>query len=277
MIARLARRAAVRVAGPDWRPFLQGLLTQDVEGLRPGELRFGALLSPQGRLLFDLFIDCGGEDGATLDVAAARRDELVQRLSLYRLRAKVEIAADPAPVFAAWNGSPEADGWRPDPRLAELGLRRIGEIAQAPNADEDAYDAWRLGLGVPDPAQDCKPDAAYPIEADFDLLNGIDFKKGCFVGQETTSRMKRRSAVKTRMVPLRFEGPAPAPGTPVETKAGLRAGEALSGREGRAMALLRLDRAVSGPLVCEGRPVALDIPDWWPDGTLPSAEETAAD
>ena len=89
-----------------------------------------------------------------------------------------------------------------------------------------------------------------------------------YVGQETTSRMKRRSAVKTRMVPLRFEGPSPAFGTPVETQDGLRAGEVLTGREGRALALLRLDRAVSGPLTCEGRAVVLDVPPWWPPGTL---------
>lgn len=262
MIARLDRRAAVRVAGPDWRPFLQGLLTQDVEGLRPGEMRFGALLTPQGRLLFDLFVDCDTDEAARLDVAAGRRDELVQRLNLYRLRAKVEISADPAPVFAAWNGRPEGEGWRPDPRLAGLGFRRIGEITGAANADEDAYDAWRLELGAPDPALDCKPDAAYPIEADFDLLNGVDFKKGCFVGQETTSRMKRRGQVKSRMLPIEFDGPAPAWGA--EVLAGeLRAGEVLSGRDGRAMALLRLDRIEGAALTVDGRPVRVVRPAWF--------------
>ena len=261
MIARLARRAAVRVAGPDWRPFLQGLLTQEVESLRPGEMRFGALLAPQGRLLFDLFVDCDGDEGAWLDVAAARRDELVQRLSLYRLRAKVEVAADPAPVFAAWNGRQDGEGWRLDPRLAALGFRRIGEIAETPNADEDAYDAWRLGLGVPDAAQDCKPDAAYPIEADFDLLNGIDFKKGCFVGQETTSRMKRRGQVKSRMLPIEFDGAPPAHGA--EILAGtLRAGEVLSGADGRAMALVRLDRIEGAALTVDGRACRVVRPGW---------------
>jgi folate-binding protein YgfZ len=263
MIARLERRAAVRVAGPDWRTFLQGLLTQDVEGLRPGEMRFGAILTPQGRLLFDLFVDCDGEAGARLDVAAARRDELVQRLNLYRLRAKVEIAADPAPVFAAWNGRPDGEGWRPDPRLAALGLRRIGEIAQTPNADEDAYDAWRLGLGVPDPAQDCKPDAAYPIEADFDLLNGIDFHKGCFIGQETTSRMKRRGTIKNRMMAIAFDGPAPERGAEV-LNGDLRAGEVMTGSDGRAIALMRLDR-LEGGLSVAGRPVRVEKPGWIPD------------
>jgi folate-binding protein YgfZ len=261
-IARLARRAAVRVSGPDWRPFLQGLLTQDVEGLSPGEMRFAALLSPQGRLLFDLFVDCDADDAVRIDVEAARRDELVKRLMLYRLRAKVEIAEDAASVFAAWGGTPAGEGWRPDPRLAALGFRRIGEPAGDANAEEDAYDAWRLGLGAPDAALDCKPDGAYPIEADFDLLNGIDFKKGCFVGQETTSRMKRRGQIKSRMLPIAFEGPAPAWGA--EVLAGsLRAGEVLSGREGRAMALVRLDRIEDAELTVDGRPVRVERPGWF--------------
>jgi folate-binding protein YgfZ len=262
IIARLARRAAIRVSGPDWRPFLQGLLTQDVEALKTGEMRFAALLSPQGRLLFDLFVDCDADEAARLDVEAARREELVKRLTLYRLRAKGEIAEDPAPVFAAWGAAPEGEGWRADPRAAVLGWRRIGEAGEAANADEDAYDAWRLGHGVPDATLDCKPDGAYPIEADFDLLNGIDFKKGCFVGQETTSRMKRRGQIKTRMLPITFEGPAPAWGAEVLAGA-LRAGEALSGRDGRAMALLRLDRIEDAELTVDGRPVRVERPAWF--------------
>ena len=105
------------------------------------------------------------------------------------------------------------------------------------------------------------PDKTYPIEADFDLLNGIDFQKGCFVGQETTSRMKRRGAIKTRMLPIAFEGPPPPSGT--EVLAGeLRAGEVLSGRDGRAMALLRLDRIEGAELTADGRPVAGRAPAW---------------
>jgi folate-binding protein YgfZ len=261
-IARLDGRAVIRVAGPDWRSFLQGLLTQDVEGLQPGETRFAGLLTPQGRLLFDLFLDCEAEDGVRLDVEAGRRDDLIRRLTMYRLRSKVEITADPAPVFAAWGGRPEGEGWRPDPRLPELGFRRTGEITGAPNADEAAYDAFRLSLGVPDATRDTRPDAAYPIEADFDLLNGIDFKKGCFVGQETTSRMKRRGQVKNRMLPIEFEGPPPAWGAEVLTGE-LRAGEVLSGVDGRAMALLRLDRIEAAELTVDGRPVRVRRPPWF--------------
>jgi tRNA-modifying protein YgfZ len=254
--AILSSRALVRLAGPDWRSFLQGLITQEVEGLQPGEIRFGALLTPQGRLLYDLFV-AADADGALLDVAAEHRAALIQRLTMYRLRAKVEIAADDGAVSAAWGQQPQGDGWLADPRLPALGWRRYGA---AEGAEEAAYEAHRLGLGVPGPA-DWGSERTYPIEADFDLLNGIDFKKGCFVGQETTSRMKRRGQIKNRMLPLVFDGAAPAFGT--EVLAGeLRAGEVLSGRDGRAMALLRLDRIEGAALTADGRLVQVERPEW---------------
>lgn len=253
-IARLHSRALVRVSGPDARPFLHNLLTQDVETLAEGDLRFGALLSPPGRLLFDLFL-FGEGDGVLLDVAAERRDALVQRLGMYRLRAQVEVAADDRPVFASW---PEiADGFVADPRAIGLGGRRYGgEATEA--ASEDEWRGHELARGVPGTA-DWPDDKTYPIEANFDLLNGIDFQKGCFVGQETTSRMKRRGTIKSRMLPLVFEGPAPAFGAEV-LNGELRAGEVLSGRAGAAMALLRLDR-LEGVLTVEGRTVTV----WWPE------------
>lgn len=259
-IARLESRALIGVGGADWRGFLQGLLTQDVETLTPGALRFGALLTPQGRLLYDLFI-VGREDGCWLDCASERRSALVQRLSIYRLRAKVEITADETPVFAAW-GAPPAAGWIADPRLAALGWRGYGLVAAA-NAAEADYDAHRLALGVPSPA-DWGEDQSFPIEADFDLLGGIDFKKGCFVGQETTSRMKRRGAIRRRMLPIAFEGAPPAPGS--ELLAGdLRAGEVLSGGAGRAIALVRLDRIEGVELTVGGRPCRALRPGWLVD------------
>ncbi len=132
---------------------------------------------------------------------------------------------------------------------------------QPANADLAAYEAHRLALGVPGPA-DWGDDRTYPIEANFDLLNGIDFKKGCFVGQETTSRMKRRGQIKTRMAPITFDGPAPDPGS--ELLAGdLRAGEVLTGGEGLAMAALRLDRANAEPRTLpDGRAWAPKWPAW---------------
>ena len=260
-IARLDSRALIRVEGAEWRGFLHNLLTHDIEGLRPGEMRFAALLTPQGKFLHDVFVRAG-EDTAVLDVQAARRDDLLKRLNMYRLRAKVTLEPVGGSVEAMWDTTEAGAGWAPDPRLPPLGFRAINSEA-GPNATEDDYDAWRLSLGVPDPARDLVPDRTFPIEADLDLLDGIDFKKGCFIGQETTSRMKRRGTIKTRMLPIAFEGPPPSFGA--EVLAGeLRAGEVLSGREGRAMALLRLDRIQGAYLTAEGRPVRADPPFWFP-------------
>lgn len=252
---KLESRALVSVRGEEWRSFLQNILTCDVETLQEGQARFGALLTPQGRLLHDLFVVAEGA-GALLDVSREGRDELLRRLSMYKLRARVDLAEDERPVSAA-RQAPNAGLATLDPRLPELGWRIYGVEGEA---EESAYDVLRLALGVPDTA-DWGSDRTYPIEANFDLLNGIDFKKGCFVGQETTSRMKRRGNIKNRMAPIVFEDPPPPFGA--EVLAGeLRAGEVLSGLEGRAMALLRLDRIEGQTLTVDGRPVSVEFPDW---------------
>ncbi|CAN7262635.1 CAF17-like 4Fe-4S cluster assembly/insertion protein YgfZ [Caulobacter sp. LjRoot300] len=254
-IAPLTSRAVIAVTGPDAKSFLNGLLTQEIETLAQGELRFAGLLTPQGRLLYDLFV-VGLEEGVLLDVAAQHRDAILMRLTMYKLRAKVELTAVNLTVFAAW----PAEG-HTDPRLPALGSRLYTRDLET-TATEDDYEAHRLALGVPGPA-DWGIDRTYPIDADFDLLNGVDFKKGCFVGQETTSRMKRRGAIKNRMLPIAFDGPPPAFGA--EVLAGdLRAGEVLSGRNGRAMALLRLDRVAGAALTVDGRAVTVDWPGWVP-------------
>jgi folate-binding protein YgfZ len=178
---------------------------------------------------------------------------------MYRLRAQVAIGADDRAVFAAWDG--EAEGFTPDPRAPGLGGRRYGG-EMGTNASEDDYQAHRLAVGAPDPAADAPSDKTYPIEADFDLLNGIDFQKGCFIGQETTSRMKRRGAIRNRMLPIAFDGPPPSFGAEV-LNGTLRAGEVLSGRDGTVMALLRLDR-LEGALTVDGRAVEVRWPEWMP-------------
>lgn len=262
-VARLESRALIRVSGPDARPFLHNLVTQNVETLAAGQLRFGALLSAPGRLLFDLFL-WGEDEAVVLDMAATRRDSLMQRLSMYRLRARVEIAADDRPVFVSWPDA--AEGFTPDPRTPEMGGRALGGDP-ATTADETEWHRHRLANGVPETAWDAGDDKAYAIEADFDLLNGIDFAKGCFIGQETTSRMKRRGTVKNRMMPISFDGPPPPQGAEV-LNGERRAGEVLGGVEGAAMALLRLDR-LDGDLTVDGRPVQAWRPDWMPAPTIP--------
>lgn len=261
--ARLNSRAVIALGGPDWRDFLHNLISQNVETLAVGEIRFGALLTPQGKVLYDLFL-IGREDGCWLDVAAEHRDAILQRLMIYRLRAKVMIAPDEAEVVALFGpGEAPGDGWLIDPRLPDLGWRGYGLTPPtgAVEGDEADYAAFTLSLGVPGPA-DWGVEQTYPIEANFDLLNGIDFKKGCFVGQETTSRMKRRGTVKTRFLPVAFEGAAPAPGA--EVLAGdLRAGAVLSGVGGLAMASLRLDRIDGAELTVDDRSVRVVRPDWF--------------
>jgi folate-binding protein YgfZ len=258
-IASLPDRALVRISGPDAKTFLNGLLTQEVLTLQPGELRFGALLSPPGRLLFDLFL-LGQDDGVLLDVAAERRDALIQRLSLYRLRADVTIQPADGTVQVLWPAASGTTG-TPDPRLAALGHRHYGAPLPA-TADAADWHDHRLSLGIPDPAADAGSDITYPIEADFDLLNGIDFSKGCFIGQETTSRMKRRGAIRNRMLALDVEGDLPPAGTEV-LNGERRAGQTLSGQGRRLMALLRLDR-LDGDLTVGGRPARVLWPDWMP-------------
>jgi hypothetical protein len=261
LVAALPSRAAIAVAGPDWRGFLQGLITQDVETLAPGEVRFAGLLTPQGRLLFDLFV-VGDGDGCLIDCAADRRDALIGRLAMYRLRAKVDISPSDLTVEALWNSDAAPAGWLADPRLPALGLRGYGAAAPegAVRTSEAAYEAHRLALGVPGP-DDWGVETTYPIEANFDLLGGIDFRKGCFVGQETTSRMKRRGVIKNRMLPITFDGPPPYFGA-VVLAGTLRAGEVLSGGDGRAMALLRLDRIEGAALTVDGRDCRAATPGW---------------
>jgi folate-binding protein YgfZ len=260
--APLESRAVLSISGPDWRSYLQGLVTQDVDTLAPGELRFAALLTPQGRLLFDLFL-AGREDGCLVDCAAEHQGALMQRLKMYRLRAKVEIAETTEAVWALWGAETGPSGWSRDPRAPGLGFRGYGAAPPegAVVEDETAYDAHRLAQGVPGPA-DWGHDRSYPIEANFDLLGGIDFKKGCFVGQETTSRMKRRGTIKNRMAPIAVEGPPPAAGAPLLV-GDLRAGQVSSSSPAGAMALLRLDRLGEGPLTLEdGRTWRVVWPEW---------------
>jgi len=283
-LAVLSDRRLIQITGPDWRSFLQGLITQNVETLDDGAVAYGALLTPQGRLLFDMFI-WAQDGGAVLDVAAEGREALIARLSMYRLRSKVAITAQEGAVFALFPGAGGANlaaGWRADPRLSALGWRAFGEAppsALSESASLEAYHAHRIALGVPDLLRDGLSDKAYAVEADLDLLNGVDFAKGCFVGQETTSRMKRRGQVKTRLCTLSFDGPAPPAGAEVvcaetlDAATTLRAGEVLSGCDGHALALMRLDRAAVGHLSVNGRPAQLSPAGW----LLPALTQTPSE
>lgn len=256
----LTGRALVKVEGPDARSFLQGLLTQDMVSQADGSLSYAALLSPQGRLLLDLFV-LATPEGFVLDVAADRRDDLIRRLTLYRLRAKVTLAPLDGRVFVLMGTQVPRAGWHPDPRLAAMGLRGydVAPSADAVSGQLSDYAARRIALSVPDMA-DFGDDATYPIEANLDLLQAIDFRKGCFVGQETTSRMKRRGQIKSRMLPIiSLDGPLHPAAEVLNGE--LRAGEVRSTEGSSGLALMRLDR-LDGPLTVQGRPVRVHKPDW---------------
>ena len=250
--ALLEDRGVVRVSGEDATSFLQGLLTNDVERLKPGEARYAGLLTPQGKILFDmLVVRAPAETGAAflLDCAAAQAADLARRLGFYKLRAKVSIADESADhgVVAVWGEEPEnAPGavFYADPRDPRLGWRAILPGAKAVAVGEAhaaTYEALRIGAGVPKGGVDFVYGDAFPHDANFDLLHGVDFEKGCYVGQEVVSRMKHRGATRKRIARIKLSADAPPPGTPVldgELAVGTLGSSA--GRE--ALAMLRLDR-----------------------------------
>lgn len=261
--AELADRAVLRVAGKDRSAFLQGLISNDVNKVGHDRAIYAALLSAQGKYLHDFFI-VGLGDAFFLDAEAARLADLKRRLTLYKLRAEVEIVdASERFVVAALFGEgalsgcgmpPQPGAARQigngalyvDPRLAALGARLLlprsepFPMAAFTEGDAAAYDRLRLSLGVPDGSRDLAVDKTILLEAGFGELNGVDWQKGCYVGQELTARTKYRGLIKKRLVPVAIEGATPALGSPVML--GTReAGEMRSGRDGIGIALLRLD------------------------------------
>ena len=255
---RLDDRAVLAVSGGDASGFLQGLVTNDVARLADGGAIHAALLTPQGKYLFDFLVFSRGA-GFCLDCEAEARAALARRLKMYRLRA--DVAIDDAiddPVFALFGDGAEAARGRiagaeafADPRHPALGARAVGEAAeaallragaeQAPRAE---YDALRIAHGIPDGRRDLVPEKSYLLENGFDELNGVDFEKGCYVGQEVTARMKHRNLVRKRLVPVGIDGAAPEPGTKV-FRDGSEVGEMRSSAGALGLALLRID-AIDG-------------------------------
>jgi folate-binding protein YgfZ len=285
-VALLPDRGVVKIADDSARNFLHGLVTVDILNLAPGVARFCALLTPQGKIIADFIVveaPAGDGGGFFLDVPRAQAGALVEKLNLYKLRAKVVIEdlSQTLGVLAAWNGGP-ANGSQAklgltyaDPRLAALGIRVMLQPHRAADAAAelgaalvaaDEYEAHRITLGVPSGGVDFGYGDAFPHEADMDQLGGVDFEKGCYVGQEVVSRMEHRGIARTRAMPVRYEGPAPQAGTTV--LAGERqVGTMGSAADGRGLALLRLDRVAEAisqgePLTSGGVPIRLVKPDW---------------
>ncbi|SFM10346.1 YgfZ/GcvT domain-containing protein [Methylobacterium pseudosasicola] len=260
-VALLPDRALVTVSGPDAAALLQGVLTCNVETLQEAEARLGALLAPQGKILFDFLIS-RIPDGFRIDTALDRAADLAKRLTLYRLRAQVAIAVDPTvAVAASWAGASPAveTGTVADTRHVDLGAR-LYTAAGAFSADaaEADYHSHRIRLGVPEGGRDYAYGDAFPHEAMMDQLGGVDFKKGCYVGQEVVSRMQHRGTARTRILAAHYPGEAPPPGTEI-TAGGKGLGTTGSAAENRGLALVRLDR-LADALAAGATPLAGDRP-----------------
>jgi folate-binding protein YgfZ len=286
--AILSDRGVVKVAGDDAGKFLNGLVTADMAKVTPEQPAFAALLTPQGKIIVDFIIAAaepvdGG--GFFLDCPRALATALTERLGFYKLRAKVTVTdvSGELAVLAIWDDSvgTEAGLCYRDPRLPELGTRCILSPATVTEAAAelgaklvaaDDYEAHRIALGVPRGGTDFIYGDAFPHETDMDQLHGVDFKKGCFVGQEVVSRIEHRGTARTRVIPLAFEGPPPEAGLAV-TAGDKNIGVMGSGVSGRGLAALRLDRVADAlanetPLVAGGIAVRPVKPDWahfaWP-------------
>jgi len=280
--ALLPDRGVVKVAGEDARTFLNGLLTTDIGAVTPAQARFAALLTPQGKIVIDcIIVEAPEHDGGGffLDCPRALAPNFVAKLNFYKLRAKViaEDLSETLGILAAWNGDvAQAYGlsYR-DPRLPALGLRcmlapqRAGEAAAALGAElvEAAhYEAHRIALGVPRGGLDFIYGDAFPHEADMDQLGGVDFEKGCYIGQEVVSRIEHRGSARTRVVPVAYDGFAPETGLPV-TAGEKPLGTFGSAAGGNGLALLRLDRtddalAAGLPLIAGGVALTPRKPAW---------------
>ena len=297
----LEDRGILAVSGPDRAGFLQGLVSNDVEKIAADRAIYAALLTAQGKYLHDFIMVAAGE-AIWLDAEAGRLADLRRRLSMYRLRAKVTLDELPDLALAAVFGDgvcgvldlPEQPGAaRPfaggvalvDPRLMALGARVIlprEEIRETliaagiAEADFAAYDRHRLALGIPDGSRDLIVEKSILLESGFDELNGVDWQKGCYIGQELTARTKYRGLIKKRLFPVRIDGPAPASGT-ILSLDGKEAGEMRSSRDGTGLALLRRDAVVEGqPLAAEGAtltPMQLEWMRTEPDSPSPASRE----
>jgi folate-binding protein YgfZ len=290
--AFLPDRGVVKVSGDGARDFLNGLVTTDVALLRPGLGRFGALLTPQGKIVTDFLITeapSGHGGGFLIDCPRALAQGLADKLGFYKLRAKVGIEnlSDSLGVVAVWDGEPamKPDLAFADPRHPALGWRilvpeelaqKVADLIGAEMVDSTAYDAHRIASGAPRGGLDFMYGDAFPHETNMDRLHGVDFDKGCYVGQEVVSRMQHRGTARTRTIRILLDGPAPEPGAAV-VAGDKPVGTMGSAAGGAGLALLRIDRAADAlqagtPLTAGG--LALRLAE--PNDVLTAPKQTVA-
>jgi len=279
--ALLPGRGVVKVAGEEARKFLNGLVTADMDAVDPSHARFAALLTPQGKIIVDFILaeaEPADGGGFFLDCPRALAPALVERLNFYKLRAKVinEDLSEALGIVAVWPAAATEYGLcYADPRLSALGARCMlpPHLAAEAAADLGAelvdaaqYEAHRIALGVPQGGLDFIYGDAYPHETDMDQLHGVDFDKGCFVGQEVVSRIEHRGSARTRVVPITYADFSPEPGIAV-TAGEKSLGILGSTAQGHGLAMLRLDRAAEAmtaglPLIAGGIELKLVKPSW---------------
>ena len=268
--AHLPSRAVISISGEEASTFLNGLITADMEEVDAGKAAYGALLTPQGKILFDFFILKDGER-YLVDCSAAQKADLIKRLTFYKLRAKVDIGdeSNAVGVVAGWDGAALPGIAYADPRADAAGLRAFasaGELASVADAGEAAYDEHRISLGLADTDQDIGSGELFPHEANFDQINGVNFTKGCYVGQEVVSRMRHKAKVRKRIV-IAESGNGPLGSGAEITTDGKVSGSVLSASGDKGLALIRLDRledaySGGGEVSAGGAPVSFAKPEW---------------
>ncbi|MFT8418227.1 MAG: folate-binding protein [Acetobacter sp.] len=283
-ITRLEGRTIIKLGGADRVRFLQGLVTADIAALQPGQATWAACLTPQGRWQADFFAISDPDDTCLLlDCATEQAESLRTQLMRFKLRSDVQMDLTALPVYAAWGNMPDAVVLEnaitvADPRLPNAGWRLIDPPANTEqNATQLDYDLHRLALGLPDGVQDCEVGRTLAAEANMDLLGGIAWKKGCYMGQEITARMHYRTLLKRRLVPVAATAPLPAPGTPIMHN-GQEVGTLRSSRDHIGLALLKVDMA-DKPLTCLEQSVVARPPAWLLPalGTPPEPSATTPD
>jgi folate-binding protein YgfZ len=253
-------RAVLSLEGAETENFLHNLVTADVLGLTEGEARYGALLTPQGKILVDFFVLKTAE-GYLLDCAASQLEELTKRLMFYRLRAKVAMTERKDLEVGVSAERPAGMTAYVDPRTSLIGWRMIAEKSTLPAGT--GYDAARIALGLADSDGDIGSGELFPHEANFDQMGAVSFSKGCYIGQEVVSRMEHRATARSRILPVTFDGAAPPRGAAIKS-ADKIIGSVLSSAGNAALALLRLDRLAEAtqPLLTDAVRVHVHKPAW---------------